>query len=114
MPDPWPTPGRTGSPPSRPVAPTRCLGPPTRAATDEDIGRITDDYRRAAGVAVEAGFDCLEIHLGHNYLLSSFLSPRLNRRKDRWGGPLEQPGPVPSSGGRRGTRRSEAAGGRWR
>ena len=36
-----------------------------------------------------AGFDCIEIHLGHNYLLSSFLSPRLNRRHDRWGGSLE-------------------------
>ena len=40
-------------------------------------------------MCVEAGFDCLEIHLGHNYLLSSFLSPALNRRKDRWGGSLE-------------------------
>jgi 2,4-dienoyl-CoA reductase-like NADH-dependent reductase (Old Yellow Enzyme family) len=61
----------------------------TRAATDADIARITDDYRRAAGCAVEAGFDCIEIHLGHNYLLSSFLSPRLNRRSDGWGGSLE-------------------------
>src|SRR5207245_445908 len=34
------------------------------------------------------GFDCLEIHLGHNYLLSSFLSPNLNKRKDLYGGPL--------------------------
>jgi 2,4-dienoyl-CoA reductase-like NADH-dependent reductase (Old Yellow Enzyme family) len=74
------------------LSPSRRLGASgalTRAASDADIGRITDDYRRAARVAVEAGFDCLEIHLGHNYLLSSFLSPRLNRRKDRWGGSLE-------------------------
>jgi 2,4-dienoyl-CoA reductase-like NADH-dependent reductase (Old Yellow Enzyme family) len=61
----------------------------TRAATDADIARITDDYRNAASTAVAAGFDCVEIHLGHNYLLSSFLSPRLNRRRDRWGGSLE-------------------------
>ncbi len=61
----------------------------TWAATDADIARITDDYRRAASTAVAAGFDCVEIHLGHNYLLSSFLSPRLNRRRDRWGGSLE-------------------------
>jgi 2,4-dienoyl-CoA reductase-like NADH-dependent reductase (Old Yellow Enzyme family) len=61
----------------------------TRAATETDIARITDDYRRAAACAVEAGFDCIEIHLGHNYLLSSFLSPRLNRRSDGWGGSLE-------------------------
>jgi 2,4-dienoyl-CoA reductase-like NADH-dependent reductase (Old Yellow Enzyme family) len=61
----------------------------TRSATPEDIARITGDYAKAAGVAVEAGFDCIEIHLGHNYLLSSFLSPRLNRRTDGWGGSLE-------------------------
>ncbi|MGH9079753.1 MAG: NADH:flavin oxidoreductase [Acidimicrobiales bacterium] len=60
----------------------------TRAATEEDIGRIIDDYRRGAKLAVEAGFDCIEVHLGHNYLLSAFLSPRLNRRRDRWGGGL--------------------------
>ena len=39
-------------------------------------------------LCVEAGFDSLEIHLGHNYLLSSFLSPKLNRRTDDWGGSL--------------------------
>jgi 2,4-dienoyl-CoA reductase-like NADH-dependent reductase (Old Yellow Enzyme family) len=64
-------------------------GSPTRAVSDEDIRRITDDYRRGAGTAVEAGFDCVEIHLGHNYLLSAFLSPKLNRRSDQWGGSLE-------------------------
>ena len=61
----------------------------TRAATADDIARITEDYRQGAARAVEAGFDCIEIHLGHNYLLSSFLSPRLNRRTDGWGGSLE-------------------------
>ncbi len=67
-------------------------GAMTRAATVEDIARITDDYRRGAGRAVEAGFDCIEIHLGHNYLLSAFLSPRLNKRTDAWGGSLEHRG----------------------
>ncbi len=61
----------------------------TRAVSDADITRITDDYRRAAALAVDAGFDCLEVHLGHNYLLSAFLSPKLNRRTDRWGGSLD-------------------------
>jgi 2,4-dienoyl-CoA reductase-like NADH-dependent reductase (Old Yellow Enzyme family) len=61
----------------------------TKACTEYDIARITSDYERGAKMCVEAGFDCLEIHLGHNYLLSSFLSPALNRRKDRWGGSLE-------------------------
>ncbi len=58
----------------------------TRACTPADIERVTEDYRRGARTAVEAGFDCIEIHLGHNYLLSSFLSPKLNRRTDAWGG----------------------------
>lgn len=61
----------------------------TRACTEYDIARITSDYERGAAMCVEAGFDALELHLGHNYLLSSFLSPALNRRKDRWGGSLE-------------------------
>ncbi len=61
----------------------------TRAATGADIERITEDYRRGARLAVDAGFDCIEVHLGHNYLLSSFLSPKLNRRTDRWGGRLD-------------------------
>jgi 2,4-dienoyl-CoA reductase-like NADH-dependent reductase (Old Yellow Enzyme family) len=60
-----------------------------RTATEADIGRVTRDYVDGARLAVSAGFDCLELHLGHNYLLSSFLSPNLNRRKDRWGGTLE-------------------------
>jgi 2,4-dienoyl-CoA reductase-like NADH-dependent reductase (Old Yellow Enzyme family) len=65
------------------------LGTRSRAVTDHDIARITDDYRRAAGLVGEAGFDSVEIHLGHNYLLSAFLSPKLNRRNDRWGGSIE-------------------------
>ena len=60
-----------------------------RAASEYDIERIIDDYRRTASLCVEAGFDSLEIHMGHSYLLSAFLSPKLNRRTDRWGGSLE-------------------------
>jgi len=74
------------------LSPSRRLGAsgaPTHAADGSDIARITEDYRRAAARAVEAGFDCIEVHLGHNYLLSSFLSPKLNRRTDPWGGSLE-------------------------
>ena len=73
------------------LAPTRRLnasGAMTHAASEDDIARITEDYRRGAAGAVEAGFDCIEIHLGHNYLLSAFLSPKLNRRTDQWGGSL--------------------------
>jgi len=65
------------------------MGSRLRGATEADIDRITEDYRRGAGLVLEAGFDCIEIHLGHNYLLSAFLSPKLNRRTDRFGGSLE-------------------------
>ena len=74
------------------LSPTRRFGASgslTRAASGADIERITEDYRRGARTAVEAGFDAIEVHLGHNYLLSSFLSPKLNRRSDAWGGTLE-------------------------
>lgn len=61
----------------------------SRAATEYDIERITSDFVRSAELCIEAGFDSLEVHLGHSYLLSSFLSPKLNKRTDRWGGSLE-------------------------
>jgi 2,4-dienoyl-CoA reductase-like NADH-dependent reductase (Old Yellow Enzyme family) len=75
------------------IAPGRLFNPlgmrRTRAATAADIARITADYERGAQICVDAGFDALEIHLGHNYLLSAFLSPKFNHRRDRWGGSLE-------------------------
>ena len=75
------------------IAPGRFFNPlgmrRTRAATESDIARITDDYARGAELCVEGGFDALEVHLGHNYLLSSFMSPKFNQRTDRWGGSLE-------------------------
>jgi 2,4-dienoyl-CoA reductase-like NADH-dependent reductase (Old Yellow Enzyme family) len=61
----------------------------TRAATDDDIARITAGFARGATLLAGAGFDAVEVHLGHGYLPSEFLSPRLNRRTDRWGGSLE-------------------------
>ena len=61
----------------------------TRAVTAEDIARITDDFGRAARVVADGGFDAVEVHLGHGYLPSEFLSPKLNRRTDHWGGSLE-------------------------
>lgn len=57
----------------------------TRAQLDEVVGQ----FRRAARVAVASGFDAVEVHLGHGYLLSSFLSPDLNRRRDDLGGDIE-------------------------
>lgn len=57
-----------------------------RAATAEDIDRVVRAHAEAALLAAEAGFDAVEIHLGHNYLAGAFLSPRLNRRTDAFGG----------------------------
>jgi 2,4-dienoyl-CoA reductase-like NADH-dependent reductase (Old Yellow Enzyme family) len=59
-----------------------------RAASAGDLRRITLAHASAARMAREAGFDAVEIHLGHNYLVSSFLSPRLNPRTDEFGGKL--------------------------
>ena len=61
----------------------------TKAATREDLRRIVRNHADAAAMAVEAGFDAVEVHLGHNYLASSFLSPLLNHRSDEYGGSLE-------------------------
>jgi 2,4-dienoyl-CoA reductase-like NADH-dependent reductase (Old Yellow Enzyme family) len=61
-----------------------------RAATEQDLTRVTRAYVDAARVLVRAGFDVLELHMAHSYLISSFLAPGLNRRRDRWGGPLER------------------------
>jgi 2,4-dienoyl-CoA reductase-like NADH-dependent reductase (Old Yellow Enzyme family) len=60
-----------------------------RAATRPQLDRAVGWFRRSARVAVAAGFDAVEIHLGHGYLLSSFLSPDLNRRRDEYGGDVE-------------------------
>jgi 2,4-dienoyl-CoA reductase-like NADH-dependent reductase (Old Yellow Enzyme family) len=61
----------------------------TRAVTAGEIVRITADFGRAAALVADAGSDAVEVHLGHGYLPSEFLSPRLNRRSDGWGGSLE-------------------------
>ncbi|MBE1574292.1 NADH:flavin oxidoreductase [Amycolatopsis roodepoortensis] len=61
----------------------------TQAATEHDLNRVVRAHATATRVAIEAGFDAVEIHFGHNYLVSSFLSPRLNRRRDSYGGSLE-------------------------
>ncbi|WP_194724650.1 bifunctional salicylyl-CoA 5-hydroxylase/oxidoreductase [Noviherbaspirillum malthae] len=59
-----------------------------RAATREDMERITADFVRATRAAAEAGFDWLELHCAHGYLLSSFISPLTNKRTDGYGGAL--------------------------
>lgn len=71
---------------------TRFSGPAmglVRAATVAQLDEVVEDFAAAAIVAVEAGFDALELHMGHNYLLSSFFSPNLNRRTDLYGGSVQ-------------------------
>ncbi|MFZ6640655.1 bifunctional salicylyl-CoA 5-hydroxylase/oxidoreductase [Undibacterium sp. TC4M20W] len=60
-----------------------------RAATMADMQRIQDDFVQATRAATEAGFDWLELHCAHGYLLSSFISPLTNQREDEYGGSLE-------------------------
>ena len=57
-----------------------------RAATVAQLDEVIDDFGTAARNAVEAGFDAIEVHLGHGYLVSSFFSPNLNKRTDQFGG----------------------------
>lgn len=57
--------------------------------TPDDVARVCELFAAAAERARRAGFDAVELHAGHGYLLSSFLSPHSNRRTDGYGGPLE-------------------------
>jgi anthraniloyl-CoA monooxygenase len=59
-----------------------------RAMTRADMDRVRDDFVRATRYAAEAGFDWLELHCAHGYLLSAFISPLTNRRSDEYGGTL--------------------------
>lgn len=60
-----------------------------RALTISEIEEITKAFGSAARRAVEAGFDCVELHLAHGYLLEEFLSPHFNKRTDEYGGSFE-------------------------
>ncbi len=77
---------------ARALAPVRFFNPLgmrfAKKATRDDIDEVIAQHADAARCAVDAGFDAVEIHLGHNYLASSFLSPLINRRSDEFGGSL--------------------------
>jgi 2,4-dienoyl-CoA reductase-like NADH-dependent reductase (Old Yellow Enzyme family) len=78
---------------SQPVGPSHQFSPHaqtfSRAASEEDLARLERDFAAGARLAVAAGFDGLEVHVGHGYLLSQFLCPWNNRRRDAFGGSLE-------------------------
>jgi len=78
---------------STPLSPSWLLNPTSfsfcRAITVPEIKRAVEQFADAAALAAEAGFDAVELHFGHLYLVSAFLSPLLNRRKDEYGGSLE-------------------------
>ena len=63
--------------------------PFARRMTEDDLATVIEEFGAAAAGAVSAGFDAVELHLGHGYLLSQFISPATNRRSDRWGGCLD-------------------------
>ncbi len=77
-----------------PLAPSRVDSDPSftlshRAMTEAEIEEIIAAFGQAARRGREAGFDAVQLHGGHSYLLAQFLSPRSNQRTDRWGGSLE-------------------------
>jgi len=73
-------------------APTRRFNPAgltfDRRVSTHDIQRIVEQHAQAAVYAREVGFDAVEVHFGHNYLASAFLSPAMNRRRDEFGGSI--------------------------
>ncbi len=77
----------------QPIAPSAIpfqrLSPVPREMAEEDIATVVSQFSAAAERSLAAGFEVLEIHMAHGYLLHEFLSPLSNRRADRWGGALE-------------------------
>lgn len=64
-------------------------GKPVRAMTTEEVVDMVDKFSEAAWRVKQAGFDGVELHAAHGYLISQFMSPYLNKRNDRWGGSFE-------------------------
>lgn len=78
----------------QPIAPSEVYDPSTkvtpREMTNEEIWETIDAFGDAARRAMYAGFDGIQIHGAHGYLISEFLSPHTNRREDYWGGDEER------------------------
>jgi 2,4-dienoyl-CoA reductase-like NADH-dependent reductase (Old Yellow Enzyme family) len=75
-----------------PLSPSAVYDPSSKTMpkemTGEEIRGLIEDFIQAARRAKEAGFDGAQLHVAHGYLLSSFISPHTNRRRDEWGGSI--------------------------
>lgn len=60
-----------------------------RAMNERDMAQVIDEFAAAARICRDAGFDAVELHMGHGYLLNQFISPLSNKRKDEYGGSAE-------------------------
>ena len=60
-----------------------------RKLSEKEMIEMAKAFGNGVNLAREAGFDCVEVHAGHGYLISQFLSPYTNRRRDQYGGPLK-------------------------
>ena len=73
----------------QPVCPSEHAETGARALSIEEVGQLKEDFLLAAERAEQAGFDGVELHGAHGYILSQFLSATVNQRSDRYGGSLE-------------------------
>lgn len=64
-------------------------GTVVHAISRDGIDEVVGQFAAGARMLAQAGFDCVELHFGHHYLVSAFLSPKWNRRADDYGGPVE-------------------------
>ncbi|PAK87394.1 NADH-dependent flavin oxidoreductase [Lentilactobacillus parakefiri] len=72
------------------VAPERLGAETPRALSGEEIEQTISDFANATQLAIDAGFDGIELHGANTYLIQQFFSPHSNRRTDHWGGSLEK------------------------
>ncbi|NIS60813.1 MAG: NADH:flavin oxidoreductase, partial [Proteobacteria bacterium] len=78
---------------TQPIAPSavkdKSIFVTPREMKEEDIERVIEAFAQAARRVKESGFDAVQFHGAHGFLISQFLCPHTNRREDRWGGPME-------------------------
>jgi 2,4-dienoyl-CoA reductase-like NADH-dependent reductase (Old Yellow Enzyme family) len=78
--------GRKGLAPSRVFSPLAMRF--ARTATEAELATVVRDFANGARLLADAGFDAVELHMGHGYLISAFMSPKINRRGDGFGGAI--------------------------